>query len=107
MSSKKHVVRVNIVGEEHAIRSDSPPEHTQAVAAYVDQTIRRIRGTAPVETHRVAILAAMQIADELFRARADATELLAGLRALSEDVRRLLPPAKRGTPASVEAVAEE
>ena len=107
MTAKKNVVRVSIVGEEYSIRSDSSPEHTQAVATYVDQTIRRIRGSAPVETHKVAILAAMQIADELFRARTDAEELLAGLRGLSDDVRRLLPPAKRGTPTSVEVVAEE
>ena len=33
VSSKKHVVRVNIVGEEHMIRSDAPPEHTRAVAS--------------------------------------------------------------------------
>ena len=60
-----------------------------------------------METHKVAILAAMQIADELFRARSDAEQLLSGLRGLSDDVRRLLPPAKRGTPSSVEAVVEE
>ena len=108
MTAKKHVVRVSIVGEEYSIRSDSTPEHTQAVAAYVDQAIRSIRGTAlPVETHKVAILAALQLTDELFRARADADALLAALRGLSDDVRRLLPPAKRGTPTSVEAVAEE
>ncbi len=60
-----------------------------------------------METHKVAILAAMQIADELSRARSDASELLAALRALSDDVRRLLPPAKRGTPPSIEMVVEE
>jgi cell division protein ZapA len=107
MNAKKSLVRVTIVGEEYSIRSDSSPEHTQAVATYVDQAIRRIRGSAPVETHKVAILAAMQIADELFRARGDAEQLLSGLRGLSDDVRRLLPPAKRGTPSSVEAVVEE
>ena len=108
MSGKKNVVRVSIVGEEYSIRSDSSPEHTQAVAAYVDQAIRSIKGTSlPVETHKVAILAALQLTDELFRARADADELLVALRGLSDDVRRLLPPAKRGTPTSVEAVREE
>ena len=33
MSSKKHVVKVTIVGEEHLIRSDAPPEHTRAKPA--------------------------------------------------------------------------
>ena len=42
MTGKVHVVRVNIVGEEYAIRSDAPPEHTRAVADYVDRAIRQI-----------------------------------------------------------------
>ena len=37
MTGKLHLVRVNIVGEEYAIRSDAPPEHTRAVAEYVDR----------------------------------------------------------------------
>jgi hypothetical protein len=33
MSDKRHVAKVNIVGEEYAIRSDATPEHTRSVAA--------------------------------------------------------------------------
>ena len=100
MSTKKHVVRVTILNEEYSIRSDAAPEHTRAVAAYVDTTIRRVLETGSVvETNRAAILAALQIAGELFEARgeSDITERLQGL---SAEVRRLLPPAKRGEPAA-------
>ena len=42
MSGKRHVVRVSIVGEEYSIRSDVSPEHTRAVADYLDRAIRAI-----------------------------------------------------------------
>ena len=95
--SKKNVVKVTIVGEEYTLRSEASPEHAQAVAAYVDQAIRKIRsGSNLVETHKAAILAALQITDELFKARDDATAVEKATRRLTGDVRRWLPPAKRG-----------
>ena len=97
MSEKRHVVKVVIVGEEYAIRSDATPEHTRAVAQYVDQSIRRVMNAAMVmEPHKAAILAALQITDELFRARASTQGMTEALHGLSGEVRRWLPPAKRG-----------
>jgi cell division protein ZapA len=51
---------------------------------------------ALIETHKAAILAAMQITDELFRERAMARAVEDELRGLGNEVRRMLPPAKRG-----------
>lgn len=96
MSEKRHVVKVSIVDEEYTIRSDATPEHTKAVADYLDQAIRRVRsGSTHIETQKAAILAALQITDELFRARSSAEEVEDSIRALSAEVRRWLPPAKR------------
>ena len=70
MSERRSTVRVTIVGEEYAIRSPADPEHTRAVASYVDAAIRKIVATGTVvESHKAAILAAMQIAGELFEER--------------------------------------
>jgi cell division protein ZapA len=100
MSAKKNVVRVSILNEEYSIRSDAPPEHTREVAAYVDSTIRRVLEAGNVvETNRAAILAALQIAGELFEARGG-SDLTQRLQGLSAEVRRMLPPAKRGEPAA-------
>ena len=97
MNGKKSSVRVSIVGEEYTIRSDASPEHTRAVAQYVDRTIRTVLNSGLVmESHKAAILAALQITDELFRLRDSQAELAQEMRALSADVRRWLPPAKRG-----------
>ena len=63
---------------------------------YVDKTIRTIMNSgAVVESSRAAILAALQITDELFRARTVQRELNESMDALSSEVRRWLPPAKR------------
>jgi cell division protein ZapA len=50
---------------------------------------------AVVESNRAAILAALQITDELFRSRNAQHDLNASIDALSAEVRRWLPPAKR------------
>ena len=96
MSMKKTSVKVTIVGEEHTIRSDEPPEHTRAVAEHVDRTIRAILdGGGANEPKKAAILASFQLTDDLFKERANREEFAAQLRALSAEVRRMLPPAKR------------
>ena len=96
MNEKRSSVKVSIVGQEFTIRSDATPEHTREVAAYVDKTIRGImQSGAVVESSKAAILAALQITDELFRARSSQRALDESMQALSSEVRRWLPPAKR------------
>lgn len=101
MSTKRNLVRVTILDEEYAIRSDESPEHTREVAEYLDSAIRRVLETGTVvEANRAAILAALQITAELFAARSGegdgSTDMTDRLRTLSAEVRRMLPPAKRG-----------
>jgi cell division protein ZapA len=99
MSAKKNLVRVTILNEEYSIRSDESPEHTRAVAEYLDQAIRRVlESGSVVETNRASILAALQITGELFEARTatGGSDIAQRLRGLSAEVRRLLPPGKRG-----------
>ena len=102
MSTKKNLVRVTILNEEYAIRSDATPERTRAVAAYLDAAIRRVLDTGSVvETNRAAILAALQITGELFEERGgEGSDITERLKGLSAEVRRLLPPTKRGEPAA-------
>lgn len=96
MSTRKHSVKVDILGESYSIRTEAPPEHTKAVAEHLDRSIRQIlSGGSVIEVNRAAILAALQITSELFEARDACVELTDAVRNLSADVRRLLPPAKR------------
>jgi len=91
------VVKVRIMGDEYTLRTEASAEHTRAVADHVDRTIRAvISGSSTVETHKAAILAALQITDDLFRERGAMEALNDDMRQLASDIRPLLPPAKRG-----------
>ena len=96
MIDNKAVVRVRICGEEYSLRTEASPAHTQAVAEHVDRMIRAILNSGAIETHKAAILAALQITDELFRERAASDAITGEIRQLAADIRPLLPPAKRG-----------
>jgi cell division protein ZapA len=96
MTSRKNVVKVNILGGEYTLRTETTPEHARDVAAYVDKAIAETMQSAQmVESHKAAILAALRIAGELFEARDEAARLAASMRELSAEIRPWLPPAKR------------
>ena len=96
MTTRKNVVKVNILGGEYTLRTETTPEHAHAVAAYVDDTITdMMQGGQMVESHKAAILAALRIAGELFEARDETARLAAQMRELSDEIRPWLPPAKR------------
>ncbi len=72
MSGKdeKSTVRVTIFGEEYAIRSDMGEDYTLACARHVDDAVQQAHVKGQVaEPHRAAVLAALQITDEMFRSR--------------------------------------
>jgi cell division protein ZapA len=72
MNSTKASVTVTIAGEQYSIRSDAPPDYTLQCAAYVDRTINEIlQQPSLMEAHRATILAALSLADQLFRLRAE------------------------------------
>lgn len=97
MTGKKTSIKVEILGESYAIRSEAAPEHTRAVAEHLDRAIRQILSSGSViETNRAAILAALQITSELFQEREANESITGAMHALSGEVRRMLPPAKRG-----------
>ena len=91
MSTKRNAVKVTILNEDYNIRSDTSVEHTRAVAEYVDHAIRQVMASGTiVDTSKAAILAALQIAGELFEARENSDELSRSIRTLSEETRSLL-----------------
>lgn len=96
MNPPKNVVKVSILDEEFTIRSEATPEHTVAVAEHVDRIMRQIMGAGgTAEVRKAAILAALQIADELLQSRSTAEELTTAMRGLSSEIRPWLPPKKR------------
>lgn len=63
-------IRVNIFGSEYTLRADSDENYVREVAQYLDDKMREIdRSQTLKSTTRVAILAALNVADELFQER--------------------------------------
>ena len=76
MNVEKRSVTVRIAGEEHTIRASAEPGYTRRCAKHVDDRIREIRRQAGlIEGHKAAILAALSIADECFRAQEELDRL--------------------------------
>jgi len=97
VTARKYSTKVSILGEEYTIRSETPPERTREVAEYYDRAVRAaMNAGGAVETHRAAILAALQITADLLDARRDEQAMTERLRSLADELRPLLPPAKRG-----------
>ena len=67
MSDAKSV-SVEIFGQRYPIRAALDPEYIKRLATYVDDKIRAAGDSAPSgDPVRLAVLAALNIADELFR----------------------------------------
>jgi cell division protein ZapA len=67
----KSVVQVQILGQHLSIRGEADQDYIVGVAGYVDRKMREITEKLPVASlSKVAILASLNIADELFKERA-------------------------------------
>lgn len=74
--SDKNEVHVQIFGTGYTIRGEADQEYIQEVAAYVDRKMREINEKLPVASlAKVAVLASLNLADELFRERREREEL--------------------------------
>jgi len=63
----KNLFRVEILGREYTIRSDQGEERVRNIAEYVNQKIKEVsEATKTVSTLNLAILAAMNIANDYF-----------------------------------------
>ena len=70
MTDPGRVVPVDIHGQRYPIRSGLDPEYVARLAIYVDEKMRAAAETTPNgDSLRLAVLAALNIADELFRCR--------------------------------------
>lgn len=77
-------VNVEIMGQNLTVASDDGDEWARALAATVDERIRTIRASSQtVNSVNLAILAALNFADELEHLRRNHRELLSHLETLN------------------------
>ncbi len=68
MNTRPDTIRVSIYGREYSIRGDADPGYIREIAHYLDMKMRQMTDNTTVpSTAKVAILAALNITDELFQ----------------------------------------
>ena len=99
MSDEGRVIPVEIQGQRYPIRSSLDQEYVARLAAYVDERIRVAAETTPSgDALRFTVLAALNIADELFR-RKDADAARSGALAdRAGEIERILDRLLMATP---------
>ncbi len=96
-------VDVEIFGKVYTIRGDKDPDYVRRVAEFVDRKMREISEvTDTVSTARIAILACLNIADELLTLSQESEELKSLMRDLTRRVEEAIaqPREDRETTAS-------
>ncbi len=76
MSENKTRVVVNIFEQEYIVRGEEPAEYIEALAAKIDGMMTRLSKNTTLQTTQIAILTALNLADELEKIKQKHAELL-------------------------------
>ena len=79
MASTLNTVKVNILGQEYVIKTSANPEYIKEVAAYMNEKMDELIESgvdAQSQQLKIAVLAGMNITDELFVQRASKQKLI-------------------------------
>jgi cell division protein ZapA len=68
---------VEIYGGEYIVRGDSPPEYLSMLANYIDRKMKQVAQRQPqLSATKIAVLTALNIADELSKLQEDYDNLV-------------------------------
>lgn len=77
----KNKVTVEIFGETYALKGDMDTEHVKRLARMLDEEMREIaKGNNRLPTAKIAVLAALNLADEYLKLEVDYRQLLEMLK---------------------------
>ncbi len=110
----KRSISITIAGQKYTIKSDAEERYVHSLAELVDDKIREVQRGAQgkvVTRDAVAVLAALQIADDLVRERNARVELRRRVREKSRTLRDIIArevgPARPASPARPARSAHE
>lgn len=71
MENNGNLAKVSIFGHEYTVKAPADSNYIKSIAEYVDTKMREVQEGMPnvQSTERIAILAAMNISDELFSSK--------------------------------------
>ena len=91
MSDTDRVIPVEIQGQRYPIRTGLDPEYVVRLATYVNEKMGAAADSTPTgDSLRLAVLAALNIADELFRCRDRSSAQSGELAERTGELERLL-----------------
>jgi cell division protein ZapA len=86
-AGKERLVEIKVFGQTYTVKTDAEEEHIQRVARYVNEKMDEVtRNTKSVSSLSVAILTALNIADDLIREREKRIALLQEVEKKSKDL---------------------
>lgn len=84
-------IEVNILGQKYIIKGDAPAEHIRELAEIVDQKLKEVYSSVPnITPLKAAILAAINIADELQRLKNQYNSLAEGLKNIEDKTESII-----------------
>ena len=68
MSEENNQVKISIFGQEYSVKAPADPDYIKKIAQYLDEKMREVQSgfSSTQSSTRIAILAGMNITDELF-----------------------------------------
>ena len=70
MPETPNLIHVEIFGQTYSVRAGADPSYVEQLAKHVDGQMRDVaRASGAVDSVRIAVLAALNIADEYFRVK--------------------------------------
>ena len=97
---ENHLAQVEIFGQTYNLRGDQDPSYIQELAAYVDAKMNEIAdSSSTVDSLKVAILTAINIADECHLAKREVEKQRMDLAVRAAEWERMLDGAMKATPA--------
>jgi cell division protein ZapA len=84
---EKQSTKVNILGSEYALKSDSDPQYIQELAVYVDHKMKKLLNETQVKSQlKIAVLTSVNISDELFRLKKKYDNLIKEIESTSGEI---------------------
>ncbi len=87
----KKQYHIRVLGEDISVLSDSGDEHVETVVKYVNDKVKEIQNTTKtINTVHVAILAALNIADEYYKVKEIKEDICQQMESRSEKLIHLI-----------------
>ncbi|HEX8947867.1 MAG TPA: cell division protein ZapA [Dissulfurispiraceae bacterium] len=78
-------VEVHILGQKYVIKGDDSPEYIQQLAEFIDGKLKEVHSHSPhITPLKAAILAALNIADELHKVKKEYQSVTQGIKKIED-----------------------